>query len=264
MYQPRLYRGDMNRSRFRFFRSVHHESDLLIGVPHAVYRSDMPRIVERELIRIRKLILDYAERDPGFLSALEPVNFLESRSNTQIGSGKSSGIKTEEEVRMLIDCGQKAGTGPMAAIAGLFAQQVGQMLISSFGDMEVVVENGGDIFLSCREDLVSVIHAGTSVLSDKMAFVIPAGEWGICTSSGTLGHSFSQGKADAVTVISSSAPLADAWATALANRIQRASDIETTLDLVAGIPEIRACAVILDDRVGVRGEFELKLLTSEE
>jgi hypothetical protein len=127
----------------------------------------------------------------------------------------------------------------------------------------VVVENGGDIYLRNETDLVSVIHAGSSSLSDLMAFVIPAGEWGICTSSGTLGHSFSRGRADAVTVICASAPLADAWATALANRVQGAADIEPTLDYAGQDPEIRGCAVIAEERVGVRGEFELKLLTSD-
>ena len=259
MYQPRLYRGDMNRKRFRFFRAMHHESDLLVGVPHQLFCSEMVGSVEKELIRLRQTLLDYSELDPRFLTALQPLDLIEPERGSETGT--APGTKGAKELQTMIRCGQQSGTGPMSCVAGLFAEQVGRMLVSAYGDMEVVVENGGDIYLRNREDLVSVIHAGTSSLSDKMAFVVPAGEWGICTSSGTLGHSFSRGRADAVTVICSSAPVADAWATALANRVQGAADINPVLDYAGQIPEIRGCAVIVEEQVGVRGEFELKLLT---
>jgi len=149
-------------------------------------------------------------------------------------------------------------------VAGLFAQEVGRRLVADYGLREVVVENGGDLYLRNDSELLSVIHAGSSSLSDKMAFVLPEGEWGICTSSGTMGHSFSRGKADALTVISSSAPLADAWATAMANQVQSAADIDSVLERVAEIPDILGCAVIIENQVGIRGELEVKLLTSEE
>jgi hypothetical protein len=152
----------------------------------------------------------------------------------------------------------------MAAVAGLFAQQVGKKLLDSFGEMELVVENGGDLYLRNVTDLVSVIHAGSSVLSDKMAFVVPPGEWGICTSSGTMGHSYSQGRADAVTVVSSSAPLSDSWATSLANRVRSKNDVEGVLETVSGIPEISGCAVIIENHIGFRGDLEVKLLPSSE
>jgi uncharacterized protein len=261
LYEPRLYRGGMNRKRFRFFRAVHHESDLLVGVPHRLFSTEMASFVIQELIRLRRILLDYSQTDPRFLASLEPLDL----TGPVPGDAPSAAPGTEvlELLHTMIRCGQRTGTGPMSSVAGLFAEQVGVRLVSAYGEMEVVVENGGDIYLRNQADLVSVIHAGSSSLSDKMAFVIPAGEWGICTSSGTTGHSFSHGRADAVTVICSSAPLADAWATALANRVQGAADIEPALDLAGQDPEIRGCAVIVEDRVGVRGEFELKLLTSD-
>lgn len=247
----RLYREEMNRERFRFFRVVHHESDLLVGVPHQQYAEDMEQAVELELIRLRDILLDYSEKAPGFLNSLHPIK-------------EEEGEVSEAEVSIMISCGQKTGTGPMASVAGLFAQQAGRMLLKTYGVKEVVIENGGDLYLRNETKLVSVIHAGSSSLSDKMAFVLPAGEWGICTSSGTLGHSFSEGKADALTVISTSAPLADAWATALANRVRSARDMDGILEFVAGIPEIKGCAVIVENQVGIRGEIEVKLLTSDE
>ena len=247
----RSYREEMNRERFRFFRVMHHESDLLVGVPHHQYSEEMEQAVKGELIRLRQILQDYSERAPGFLNSLHPLDEADEAS-------------LAEEVRTMISCGQKTGTGPMASVAGLFAQQTGRMLLETYGVMEVVVENGGDLYLRNEADLVSVIHAGSSSLSDKMVFVIPRGEWGICTSSGTLGHSFSKGKADAVTIVSTSAPLADAWATALANQVQSAADMEEVLESIADIPEIKGCAVIVENQVGIRGEIEVKLLTSDE
>lgn len=240
----------MNLDRFHFFRAVHHESDLLIGVPPGSYRQEMKEVALEELVRLRLILLEHDSLDPRFLNSLEPLPLSQPGENP-------------DEIITMLECGMKAGTGPMAAVAGLFAERVGRRLADKYQTDEVVVENGGDLFLRNLTNLVSVIHAGRSPLSDKMAFVVPPGEWGICTSSGTLGHSFSKGKADAVTIISSSAPLADAWATALANKVHGPGDIEPLLEIVEGIPEIGGCAVIAGDQIGVRGSFQVKLLSSE-
>lgn len=245
----------MNRERFRFFHVLIHESDLLLGVPHKSYHQEMEQCVEEEVIRLRHLLLDYAKSEPCFLDSLDPVEIHASHVRKSL---------VADEIRTMISCGLRTGTGPMSSVAGLFAQQVGQKLVARYGINELMVENGGDLYVRNESSLLSVIHAGASSLSDRMAFVLPEGEWGICTSSGTMGHSFSSGKADALTVISNSAPLADAWATALANRIQCAADMQGVLDAVAGIPEILGCAVIVDEQIGIRGELEVKMLTSEE
>ena len=120
------------------------------------------------------------------------------------------------------------------------------------------MENGGDLWIRNREELRSVIHAGHSPLSDRMALVLPPGDWGLCTSSGTLGHSLSMGRADAVSVVAHSAPLADAWATSLANLVRDQRDIETVLEKAGNVPEILGCVVIVGDRVGVIGEIPVK------
>jgi len=260
LYEPRLYRGDMNQERFRFIRVIHHESDLLVGLPRNTNFPGIEQCIEDELIRLRKIILDYSKRDPRFMSSLDPLKLLTSSLET--GSGADS--ENDEELLTMISCGEETDTGPMSSVAGLFAREIGRRIIESFGEMELVVENGGDLYLRNKSDLLSVIHAGSSPLSDKMAFVVPAGEWGICTSSGTMGHSFSRGRADAVTVICASAPLADSWATAIANRVQNADDMEQELETVSGIPEILGCAIIIDQQIGIRGLLEFKLLTSEK
>lgn len=240
----------MNRERFRFFRVVHHESDLLIGVTPKSFLREMEEVAMEEMVRLRRILLEHGREDTRFFHSLETLAFPETGN-------------IPKEIATMLRCGKKAGTGPMAAVAGLFAEQVGRLLADLFQSGEVFVENGGDLYLQNHSDLISVIHAGNSPLSDKMAFVLPPGEWGVCTSSGTLGHSFSRGKADALTVVSASAPLADAWATALANKVQGPDDIEALLDTVEGIEGIEGCAVIAGERIGVRGKFQLKLLSSE-
>jgi ApbE superfamily uncharacterized protein (UPF0280 family) len=85
-----------------------------------------------------------------------------------------------------------------------------------------VIDNGGDIALVSDRDVRIGVHAGTAPLSDKAAFVVPPqGKiLGICTSSATVGPSISFGVADAVTVFAHDVALADAWATAICNRIR--------------------------------------------
>ena len=249
MYQPRLYRAAMNQERFRFFTVSHFESDLLIGVPHADFCPEMKRTCQMELVRLRKILLRHSKSNPLFASSLDPLPLPEQDG------------KAPEEVITMIRCGQESGTGPMSTVAGLFAEYVGHRLIQEYNMDEVVIENGGDLYIQNMTELISVIHAGDSPLSDKMAFAIPPGTWGICTSSGTIGHSFSLGKADAVTVIAKSAALADAWATSLANKVMGPEYIEPVLDQIKEIPAILACAIIAGERIGFRGGFELKLLT---
>lgn len=241
----------MNRERFRFFQSSHFESDLLIGVPIRQYSEPMGSSAMNELTRLRKLLMDFMLLNPGFRDSLEPLppDSLHGRQKV-----------IPDEISCMIRCGAESGTGPMSSVAGLFAEYVGRKLMVEYKVDEIVVENGGDLYLNVRNEVLSMIHAGSSTLSDRLAFVITPGEWGICTSSGTIGHSFSRGRADAVTIIAESAPLADSWATALANLIKTAADIDKVMDLVSANPEIRGCAVIAEERVGVRGSFELKLL----
>lgn len=236
----------MNRDRFFFFRSSVRESDLYIGVPHDRFREEMIRSASDELLRLRKLILDHAAVDATFIRSLEPV---------------FSDRPVPPEIRTMLECSGRTGTGPMSSVAGLFAERVGRRLIRDYNLQEIVVENGGDLFVRNRLELTSLIHAGSSVLSGKVALILTPGTWGACTSSGTVGHSLSFGCADAVTVIAESAPLADAWATALANRVTGAGEIGPVLDLAGQTPEILGCAVIAEEQIGIRGQFEVKILT---
>ncbi len=138
------------------------------------------------------------------------------------------------------------------------------MIREAFSVEELIVENGGDYYLLLKEDLLMTLYAGSSPLSEKIGVVIPASETpcGVCTSSGTVGHSFSFGRADAVMVACSSPVFADAWATSLANRVCTSADIEPVLKYSEQFPEIRSLVIICDEKTGIRGNFEVRFVHS--
>jgi hypothetical protein len=122
---------------------------------------------------------------------------------------------------------------------------------------EVIVENGGDIFLSTKKGRLVAVFAGDSPLSGRIALKISPGEVGVCTSSGTVGHSLSFGKADAVVVVSPDTLLADAAATALGNRVRSEEDIKKALHFAQEIPGIKGVVVVKGEKLGAWGEVEL-------
>jgi hypothetical protein len=248
LYQPRLYREEFNHASFHFFPAVFGESDLLIGVEPGMFRKEMVSHADRELKRLHGLLNAHILQFPSFLNSLEPLPEKELPEDAPL------------EIRTMLRCGAESGTGPMSSVAGLVAEYVGKVLAGQFGLSELLVENGGDLFIkSCSSRVVS-IQAGSATLSGTVGLEIHPGTWGVCTSSGTVGHSFSRGSADAVTVVSPSVPLADAWATALANRIGSPDDIGPVLEEAGSVEAIRGCAVLAGGKIGVRGDFELKLL----
>ena len=145
----------------------------------------------------------------------------------------------------------------MAAVAGAVSKFVGKKLLE-FSD-EVIVENGGDIFIKSNSDRTIGIYAGNSPLSGKIALRINKDNTpcGICTSSGTVGHSLSFGKADAAVVIHPDASVADACATALGNMVKIPKDIEGALSYINNIPKIGGALVICGEALGVIGDIEI-------
>jgi ApbE superfamily uncharacterized protein (UPF0280 family) len=159
--------------------------------------------------------------------------------------------------RRMIWAAQRSGVGPMAAVAGAMAEAVGQDLLRE--SPEVIVENGGDIFLRSSKEVTVGIFAGASSLSFRIGLRLAAAEhpWGICTSSGTVGPSLSFGRADAVCVVAPSAALADAAATAAGNLVQTRLDLERGLAKVRSIEGLTGAVIILGDRLAAWGQIQL-------
>jgi ApbE superfamily uncharacterized protein (UPF0280 family) len=192
--------------------------------------------------RYRREIKEYLAGHPAFGESFEPVD-VESGSPALI--------------RAMAQAAKRAGVGPMASVAGAVAEFVGRELLGF--TRELIVENGGDIFIKSQRQRNVGIFAGKSKFSQRITLKVLAKDTpcGICTSSGTVGHSFSFGKADAVVVAAESAVLADAFATAIGNVVKSESDIEKGLGLARGEPGIRGAVIIVDERMGLCGDIQL-------
>ena len=218
------------------------ETDLWISVDEAGYARSLPEVALALVHRSRSDLERYIDRDPAFLHALQPLPVLPHAPRI---------------VRTMAGAAARAGVGPMAAVAGAIAELVGRGLLRTV--REVIVENGGDIFLKTIHPRRVGIFAGRSPLSDRVGLLIRPDNryYSICTSSGTVGPSLSFGRADAAVVVSRYAALADAAATALGNRIKDESGLTPALQFACGIRGVLGAVVILGDKLGVMGDIEL-------
>ena len=237
MYRVRDYRNWVKGEGLNRFQVIDGQTDLLI-LANVCLKTETIFIVKQ----LRKNLNTYISRYPEFATSLEPI---EPDANAP------------EIVKHMISASIKTGVGPMAAVAGAIAQFTGNYL--STRCREIIIENGGDIFLKSSLERTVAIFAGNSPLSGKIGIKIKpeCTPLGICTSSGTVGHSLSFGNADAVVVISSCAVLADAAATALGNRVVTANDIDNGLEFIKNIDQISGALIIKDDQLGAWGDIEI-------
>jgi uncharacterized protein len=249
LYQPRTYRQTFNPERFASFTVQYRETDLWIGVDHASFHKEIAELAQKEVVKVRKQMEEYIHHHPTFKTSLKPVD---------------PAPDVPETIQSMFVSGFRTHTGPMASVAGMFAHQVGEKIRHHFKVKELVIENGGDYYISLKEDLLMTVYAGTSPLSEKIGVIVPSKETpcGICTSSSTVGPSLSFGKADAVMVACYSPVLADGWATALANRVKSPADIEAVLKYSEQFPEILSLVIICADKTGIRGNFEVRFVQS--
>jgi len=242
MYEPRTYRDKIIESRFRSFFIEVEESDLWIGLNGQGIDEEEHNKILNYVHFLRKTLKDYINDHPEFLISHAPLKVLKGDPDI---------------VKLMKNAGIAAGTGPMAAVAGLVSMKTCLMIGELYPESEIIVENGGDVFMKIKDDLlVNVFPSENSYFKD-LALRIPGKEYNylsVCSSSGVFGHSFSYGKADLVSVFSGDACLSDAWATSLANRIITKDDLE---NLHHELPEgIIAILAVKDDKLFYRGPFE--------
>lgn len=241
-YTHRFYRRGYRQADMAHFNAAVAETDLDIGVNKEQYSAELVSYSKDIIKNVRRPLEEYIKRDPGFLTSLAPRELLP-------GFPKIAGV--------MADAAFVAGVGPMAAVAGAIAEAVGEVLAGRC--REVIVENGGDIYMKTGAARRVGIFAGESVLSGRVAIEIEPKQTpiGICTSSGKVGPSLSFGKTDAVVILSKSAALADAVATACGNIVQSADDLEKALDFAVKIKEVSGAVIIIGDHLGVRGDVKL-------
>lgn len=247
MIEQRAYRNQFSQQRFRSFVVNYKETDLWIGVDPGSFREEMKDVVLLKVKALRTEIEQYLLTDPVFGRTFEPHRVEPN---------------APEIVKVMAEAATRAGVGPMAAVAGAFSQVVGKHLMKQFDIQELVVENGGDIFLKINRNLLMSVYAGSSPLSEKIGIEIQASEspMGVCTSAGTVGPSISFGKADAVMVICRNTALADAFATGFGNLVKTPEDVQRVTQQTERFPEILSAVIICRDKIGIRGQFEMKLI----
>ncbi len=162
-----------------------------------------------------------------------------------------------EIIRNMTTAARIAGVGPMAAVAGAIARHVGTDLLKS--SPNVLVENGGDVFIRSDTETIFTIFAGSSPFSMKTGIKVAKRNtpFAMCTSSGTIGHSKSFGRADAVSVLAEDCALADAAATALCNMIQSPRDIKKAMAAGQDMTGIQGVVIIAGKQIGLWGALEL-------
>ena len=239
MGEPRLYRTWQADKDLVSFSVMVKETDLFICT-----NKNLKREAEKSVKKHRKAIENYIKEHKKFLVSLNPI--------------MDDGKNCPEIVKEMIEKSAEVGVGPMATVAGAIAEYVGKDLLKH--SSEVIVENGGDIFLKSQKKRVVGLFSGKdSVFSQKIGLEINPTDTplGICTSSGIIGHSLSFGESDAVVVVSSSTPLADAAATKIGNCITDEKNIKKGIELAKKIRGLRGLVIVKNDKIGLWGDIKI-------
>ena len=239
-YRQRSYRRLPDLKSCSFEVRVE-ESDLWIsGV-----KLDIEPLAYDRLLHYRESLSAFLQRYPEWRDSLVPVAAVEFPLAPPLA-------------RQMMAASEVAGVGPMAAVAGALAEAVGRDLIAL--SPELVVENGGDIFLTGRSEYCLAVFAGTSPLSGRIGIKVSAPHpftCGVCTSSARVGHSLSFGRADAVTIVADNTALADAVATAMANRVQKKTDLARVIEKALALDGISGAVAVMGSDLAAGGDLEL-------
>lgn len=237
MQEPRFYRHWIKGGDLVSFEVMVKQTDL-----HVRSRRNLSDKALDSVLKHRASLENYIKHHPLFVTTLEPY---------QAEAEAPAIIKEMARVSQL------TGVGPMAAVAGAIAEAVGRDLLAF--SPEVIVENGGDVFLKVHKRRLVGIFAGDSCFTNRIGLEISPKQTplGICTSSGTVGHSLSFGSADAVVAVSPSAALADAAATALGNVVSSPDDIPRAVEKAQTIKGLQGVVVIVGDKMGVWGKVRI-------
>ncbi len=241
-YTKRSYRAGFRQDDLCHFQVVVKQTDLDVGVRRERFSPEMAGWVEELIKKQRDLLERYIEEDHAFLHSLVPCQLKPGAPQIAVDMARAARL---------------AGVGPMAAVAGAFAHYIGTALARRSRD--VIVENGGDIYIRTTRQRRIGIFAGPSPLSNRLALSIRPEDTplGVCTSSGTVGPSLSLGSADAVVVLAPSAILADAVATATGNLVQTKEDLQRAAEFAGGVMGVSGVVVIKDDGLAACGNLKL-------
>ena len=230
-YHERFYRGWQAPEGLVTFQVKEAQSDLFIAAER-----DLADVALTALREARRQVEELGNSFPAFLTSLEPLELPQ---------------RAPHLCRRMAKAASLCGVGPMAAVAGAIAEEVALALLPH--SSAVIVENGGDIYARVNRPLRLLLYAGKDAPAVPLVVeALPEGA-GIATSSATIGPSLSLGAAQAATVLADNAALADACATALANRISRPQDLSTAVEWALSVPGVRAAAAVCAGKTALGG-----------
>lgn len=239
-YSRRTYRLKSMARGLEPFRVQVKESDLYI-----LASRNLKETALESLKKVREEIENWIVSYPEFGNSLKPIDAPE-------------GVAVPGIIKKMYRASKACGVGPMAAVAGAVSEFVGSKLLEKAP--EVIVENGGDIFAYTKKQRTAMIFTGKTVFKEKIGVRLPVRKKvGLCTSSGKIGHSLSFGNADAVVVLSKIAPIADAAATAIGNKVRTSEHIEKAINMAKKLP-VEGVLIFIDDSMGAWGNLEIERL----
>jgi ApbE superfamily uncharacterized protein (UPF0280 family) len=198
-------------------------------------------LAEEEIRRQRRFLVSHILQQPSFKTALDPLDVPDDAPAI---------------VRRMAAAAARAGVGPMAAVAGALAGCAVRAMAEA-GARYAVVDNGGDIAFLIDRPVTVGIFTGPARIRDIAFRIEPRPDlFSVCTSSGTVGHSLSFGRADAAVVVAADACLADAAATALGNGVpgDDPAPIESAVRRVLAMG-VEGCLVVADEVLVCGGEL---------
>jgi len=232
----RTYRENFNLYGFESWETTYKNTNLFVKACKDL------RFETFELVKkLWSNLLAYIEKNRDFLTSLEPIK---------------QDKKAPKIAKKMIEASRRADVGPMAAVAGAIAEEVGYLILSKCD--ECVVENGGDVFLKLNSEPVIGVYTQNPYFKDNLSIKINISQnpVGICSSSAKIGPSLSLGRADLSVIIDKNTAFADALATKTANMIKSEGDINKAIEF-AQSKDVEGCLFIKDKKIGIWGKIEL-------
>ena len=231
------YRNRVRSKEDFSFRVVYKNTELIISSSRDIRSS-----IAKPLKDIYRDLESVVSKDPSFLKSLSPVSIKDFYPPS---------------IQKMCELSSEFDVGPMAAVAGTVNDYIASQVPESVENL--FIENGGDLYIRSCRDIRTGIYIRNQFFKDNLVIKLRASitPCGLCSSSGTFGHSLSMGRCDLAAVLSGSSISADAAATAIANSVKNIEDVEKTLDRYRCFDSILGILIVKDDRIGIWGEIEL-------
>lgn len=209
-----------NNSSEQKIQIIIEETDLLITLTTKIEAEKIIPLVKNKLQELRNIVKFWIQLYPQIQHSLEPIPCPQNAPSF---------------IEIMCESATYAQVGPFAAIAGTIAQIlchfIHEFLKNNNLPNDVIVENGGDIYIYSQKERIIGIMANPKencILGLKLnASNMPIS---ICSSSAKIGHSLSFGQGDLALIIAKNASLADALATSYCNQLQKKEDINKLLE----------------------------------